>query len=88
MKSLSVRQPAHTNEKDGIENETFGNKKEIFMKVVITGSLGNISKPLAHELVAQGHAVKVISSKPEKQTDIEALGATAAIGSRDRSRKH
>jgi uncharacterized protein YbjT (DUF2867 family) len=51
------------------------------MKVIVTGSLGNISKPLAHELVQKGHTVTVISSKPEKQTDIEALGATAAIGS-------
>jgi uncharacterized protein YbjT (DUF2867 family) len=32
------------------------------------------------ELVQKGHAVTVISSKPEKQKDIEALGATAAIG--------
>jgi uncharacterized protein YbjT (DUF2867 family) len=51
------------------------------MKVVITGSIGNISKPLTKELVQTGHHVTVISSKPEKQTDIEALGATAAIGS-------
>ena len=51
------------------------------MKVIVTGSLGNIGKPLTTELVQQGHTVTVISSKPEKQTDIEALGATAAIGS-------
>ncbi|MBE8965723.1 NAD(P)H-binding protein [Nostocales cyanobacterium LEGE 12452] len=51
------------------------------MKVIVTGSLGNISKPLAKELVQKGHTVTVISSKPEKQKDIEALGATAAIGS-------
>ncbi len=51
------------------------------MKVVVTGSLGNISKPLTMELVEKGHTVTVISSKPEKQKDIEALGATAAIGS-------
>jgi uncharacterized protein YbjT (DUF2867 family) len=51
------------------------------MKVIVTGSLGNISKPLTKELVAKGHAVTVISSKPEKQTDIETLGATAVIGS-------
>ncbi|MES2388797.1 MAG: NAD(P)H-binding protein [Bacteroidota bacterium] len=51
------------------------------MKIVITGSLGNISKPLATELVQKGHAVTVISSKPEKQAEIEALGAQAAIGS-------
>ncbi|MBO2008848.1 SDR family oxidoreductase [Hymenobacter negativus] len=51
------------------------------MKIIVTGSLGNISKPLAAELVQQGHAVTVISSKAEKQPEIEALGATAAIGS-------
>ena len=51
------------------------------MKIIVTGSLGNIGKPLAAELVQKGHAVTVISSKPEKQKDIEALGATAAIGS-------
>lgn len=51
------------------------------MKVVVTGSLGNISKPLTQELVAQGHQVMVISSNPEKQAAIEELGAQAAIGS-------
>ena len=51
------------------------------MKIVVTGSLGHISKPLIKELVQKGHAVTVISSKPEKQKDIEAVGASAAIGS-------
>ena len=51
------------------------------MKIIITGSLVNISKPLANELVQKGHAVTVISSNSEKQKAIEALGATAAIGS-------
>ena len=51
------------------------------MKVVVTGSLGNISKPLAIELVQKGHTVTVISSNEKKQPDIEALGAIAAIGS-------
>jgi uncharacterized protein YbjT (DUF2867 family) len=51
------------------------------MKIIVTGSLGHISQPLATELVQKGHAVTVISSKPEKRNDIEALGATAAIGS-------
>jgi uncharacterized protein YbjT (DUF2867 family) len=50
------------------------------MKIIITGSLGHISKPLTEELVQKGHTVTVISSKPEKQKDIEALGAKAAIG--------
>ncbi|MDO7853334.1 NAD(P)H-binding protein [Hymenobacter convexus] len=53
------------------------------MKIILTGSLGNISKPLATALVQQGHAVTVISTKPDKQAEIEALGATAAIGSVD-----
>ena len=51
------------------------------MKIIITGSLGHISKPLTIELVQKGHSVTVISSKPERQKDIEALGAIAAIGS-------
>lgn len=50
------------------------------MKFIVTGSLGNISKPLAQELVQKGHRVTVISSKLEKQKDIEAMGAIAAIG--------
>jgi uncharacterized protein YbjT (DUF2867 family) len=51
------------------------------MKITITGSLGNISKPLTQELVQKGHQVTVISSSVEKQAEIEALGALAAIGS-------
>lgn len=51
------------------------------MKIIITGSLGHISKPLTTALVQKGHAVTVISRNPEKQKDIEALGASAAIGS-------
>lgn len=51
------------------------------MKITITGSLGNISKPLAEELIEKGHDVTVISSKQDRQKDIKALGATAAIGS-------
>ena len=50
------------------------------MKIIVTGSLGHIGKPLTQELVQKGHAVTVISSRKEKQKDIEALGATAAIG--------
>lgn len=51
------------------------------MKIVVTGSLGNISKPLTLELVQKGHSVTVISSNAERQKDIEALGAKPAIGS-------
>jgi len=50
------------------------------MKITITGSLGHISKPLTEELVQQGNTVTVISSKPERRNEIEALGAIAAIG--------
>jgi uncharacterized protein YbjT (DUF2867 family) len=50
------------------------------MKIILTGSLGHIGKPLAEELVQKGHAVTVISSKPERQIEIEAIGAKAAIG--------
>ncbi len=50
------------------------------MKIILTGSLGHISKPLTQDLVQKGHAVTVISSKPERQKEIEALGASAAIG--------
>ncbi len=51
------------------------------MKIIVTGSLGNISKPLTRQLVAKGHAVTVISSDPGKRGAIESLGAGAAIGS-------
>jgi Trk K+ transport system NAD-binding subunit len=50
------------------------------MKIIVTGSLGNISKPLTKALVQKGHSVTAISHKPEKQKEIEALGAKAAIG--------
>lgn len=53
------------------------------MKIIVTGSLGHISKPLATALVQKGHSVTVISSKAERKTDIEAIGAIAAIGSID-----
>lgn len=51
------------------------------MKIIITGSVGHISKPLTAQLAQSGHDVTVISSNPEKQIAIEELGATAAIGS-------
>ncbi|MCB9157392.1 MAG: NmrA family NAD(P)-binding protein [Caldilineaceae bacterium] len=50
------------------------------MNIVVTGSLGNISKPLTETLLAQGHAVTVISHSPARAKEIKALGATAAIG--------
>lgn len=51
------------------------------MKITIAGSLGNVGTPLTQILVKAGHAVTVISSNPERKAAIEALGATAAIGS-------
>lgn len=51
------------------------------MKIIVTGSLGNISQPLTRELLEKGHSVTVISSSPDRQMEIQALGATAAIGS-------
>lgn len=51
------------------------------MNIIVTGSLGNISKPLTQQLTAKGHTVTVISSSADKQAAIEALGARAAIGS-------
>jgi uncharacterized protein YbjT (DUF2867 family) len=50
------------------------------MKIIVTGSSGNISRPLTQLLVQKGHTVTVVSSSPEKQQAIEALGAAAAIG--------
>jgi len=51
------------------------------MKIIVTGSLGNISKPLAETLVGQGHDITVISSDPKKQAAIETISAKPAIGS-------
>jgi uncharacterized protein YbjT (DUF2867 family) len=51
------------------------------MKITLTGSLGNIGKPLAEILIKNGHNVTVISSDAKKQSIIEGLGAKAAIGS-------
>lgn len=51
------------------------------MKIIITGSLGNIGKPLATNLVAAGHDVTVVSSNTDRKEAIESLGAKAAIGS-------
>lgn len=51
------------------------------MKFIITGSTGNISKPLSEHLTQAGHDVSIISSSSEKIKEIEALGAKALIGS-------
>ncbi len=51
------------------------------MNITITGSLGNISKPLIKNLVGAGHNVKVITSSETKSDEIKTLGATPAVGS-------
>jgi len=53
------------------------------MNYVVTGSLGNISKPITIALVKAGHDVTVITSKNDRVKEIEALGAKAAVGSVD-----
>ena len=50
------------------------------MKITLTGSIGYIGKPLTEKLIAQGHAVTVISSNLGRSKEILALGATPAIG--------
>jgi uncharacterized protein YbjT (DUF2867 family) len=51
------------------------------MNYVITGSLGNISRPIVLKLIAAGHNVKVITSRQAGVKAINELGATAAAGS-------
>ncbi|HLP49989.1 MAG TPA: NAD(P)H-binding protein [Chitinophagales bacterium] len=51
------------------------------MNYVLTGSIGHISKPLAKSLIAAGHQVKIITSKPDRKAEIEKLGANALVGS-------
>jgi uncharacterized protein YbjT (DUF2867 family) len=47
---------------------------------VITGSLGNISRPVVEGLVAKGKQVSVITSKADKTAEIEKLGAKGLVG--------
>lgn len=51
------------------------------MKIVVTGSLGNIGRPLVEELVQQGHSVTAISRNAGSRAKIENMGAIAGIGS-------
>ena len=50
------------------------------MKIIVTGSLGHISKTLTKILTANSNKVVVISSNPKRIEAIEKIGATAAIG--------
>jgi uncharacterized protein YbjT (DUF2867 family) len=49
-------------------------------KYIITGSIGNISKPIVGGLVKAGKEVSVITSSPDRAKDIEKLGAKALVG--------
>ena len=51
------------------------------MKIIITGLLGHISKPLTQSLLEKGHSVTVISSNPAKLKDLGALSTIPAVGS-------
>ena len=51
------------------------------MKIIITGSLGNVAKPLAQQLIKEGHEITIVSSNENKKNEIETSGAKAAIGS-------
>ena len=48
---------------------------------LITGSLGNISKPIVEGLIKAGKQVSVITSSADRKKEIEALGAQALVGS-------
>lgn len=50
------------------------------MKYVITGSAGNISRPLSEKLLAAGHEVTVIGRNEEHLKSLTSKGAKAAIG--------
>jgi uncharacterized protein YbjT (DUF2867 family) len=51
------------------------------MNITITGSLGNIGRRLTERLLANNHAVTVVSHSAARKHEIEQLGAAAAIGS-------
>ncbi len=51
------------------------------MNLVMTGSLGHVGRPLVAQLVHKKHNVTVVTSKPERKAEIEAMGAKASVGS-------
>jgi uncharacterized protein YbjT (DUF2867 family) len=53
------------------------------MKYVITGGAGNISRPLAENLLAAGQDVVVIARDPKHLEELENKGAKSAVGSID-----
>jgi uncharacterized protein YbjT (DUF2867 family) len=50
------------------------------MKYVLTGSAGNITKPLAERLLQAGHSVTVIGRDEQKLASLKEKGATTTIG--------
>jgi uncharacterized protein YbjT (DUF2867 family) len=50
------------------------------MKFVVTGSAGNVSKPLTELLLQAGHHVNVVTRKAENIAELVKQGATAAVG--------
>ncbi|MFN5308757.1 MAG: NmrA family NAD(P)-binding protein [Candidatus Kapaibacterium sp.] len=55
------------------------------MNYVITGSLGNISKPIVEGLLSAGHTVSVLTRSEETAAQIKALGATPFVGDMEQS---
>lgn len=47
---------------------------------IITGSLGNISRPIVEGLIKAGKQVKVFTSNADKSKEIEKMGAKALVG--------
>lgn len=50
------------------------------MKITLLGSLGTINRILIPRLVQANHQVTVVTTTPQRQAAIEALGAHAAVG--------
>lgn len=50
------------------------------MKFVVTGSAGNVSKPLSEQLLREGHEVVVVGRSADKLAGLVSQGATAAVG--------
>ncbi len=44
------------------------------MKILVTGGLGMVGRPLVQRLLRQGHTVRVLDRIPEAEADRTALG--------------
>ena len=51
------------------------------MNYVITGGAGNITRPLAQQLIEAGHSVKIIGRNAMNLQDLVLKGAVAVTGS-------